>query len=61
MGEKLKEMRRAQHISMRELSRLSGVSRPTLSRIESGAVDSVRVGTLVAIAKVLGVSVRDFF
>lgn len=61
MGEKIRELRTAMRISQRELAELSGVSRQTIASIEQDPNASVRTGTLEAIAKALGVSVRVFF
>ena len=44
-----------------DLSRLSGVSRATISKLESGEEMDVKVGTLKAIANALGVGVSDLF
>ena len=61
MGEKIRDIREAAKISQDELAERSGVSRQTISAIETGRATSVTTGTLEAIAKALGVSVSVFF
>lgn len=61
MGEKLKMLRLAKDMTQDALAKASGISRQTIIAIESGASENVTTGTLEALAKGLGVSVRDFF
>ncbi len=61
MGEKIRDIREAAKISQDELAERSGVSRQTISAIETGRATSVTTGTLEAIAKALNVSVSVFF
>lgn len=61
MGEKIRELRERKHMSQEELAEKSGISRQTISAIETGKADSVTTGTIGAIAKALGVSVSIFF
>ncbi len=61
MGEKIRAIREKLKISQEELARRSGISRQTISKIESGTEVSVTTGTLEAIAKAMNVSVRVFF
>lgn len=65
MGYKIKEIRETKSIerpmTQDDLSRLSGVSRATISKLESGEEMDVKVGTLKAIANALGVEVSDLF
>jgi transcriptional regulator with XRE-family HTH domain/quercetin dioxygenase-like cupin family protein len=60
IGEKLREVRQEQHMSLRELANKAEISASMLSQIETGKVfPSVR--SLYSIATVLGVSVDYFF
>lgn len=60
IGEKLREVRQEQHLSLRELANKAEISASMLSQIETGKVfPSVR--SLYSIAAVLGVSVDYFF
>ena len=61
MGEKIKAIRERKKITQEELAERSGISRQTISGIESGKISSVTTGTLESIAKALSVSVVVFF
>lgn len=61
MGEKIKAIRERKKITQEELSERSGISRQTISGIESGKITSVTTSTLESIAKALSVSVVVFF
>lgn len=56
LGQRVREARRARGWSQSELAERSGVSRPTVARIEAGT--QVRVGTLNAVAEALGMHVK---
>lgn len=58
---KLKEIREAQNLSKQKLSKLSGVSRVTIGKIESEPDAVVNTSTLKKLADALGVSVSVFF
>ena len=58
---KLKEIREKKHISISKLSRLSGISRQTITSLENDEVDSANSKTLKALADALGVKISDFF
>lgn len=61
MGEKIKAIRERKKITQEELAERSGISRQTISGIESGKITSVTTSTLESIAKALSVSVVVFF
>ena len=61
MGERIRQIREGKRMSQEELANASGVSRQTISAIESGKAQSVTTGTLEAIAKALEVSIQNFF
>lgn len=61
VGEIIKAIRKRKKMSQTELAELSGISRQTISSIESGSITSVNTSTLDAIAKALAVSVGVFF
>ena len=54
----LSRVRKARGLSQEQLSRMSGVSRVTISRIESGK-ESPKVRTLLMLSKVLKVPLAD--
>lgn len=57
----LKYIRRHKFMTQEELSAKSGVSRPTIIKLESGNPASVSSKTLLKLADALGVDVRDLF
>ena len=57
----LKEIRDGKGVSITELSRLSGVSRQTIYRLENEDDDSANSKTLKALADALEIKVSDFF
>lgn len=57
---KLKELRIAKNMTQDELASAAGISRQTLSKIESGEEVEVKVTTLESLGKALGCSVADF-
>ena len=61
MGYKIKERRAELRMTQEELAQKSGVSRQTISSIETGKYDNVLVGTLAAIATALDTTVDKIF
>ncbi|MEA5049754.1 MAG: helix-turn-helix transcriptional regulator [Eubacteriales bacterium] len=61
MGNKIKAYRRQRKMTQAELSVISGVSRTTISGLESGRIMNTTAETLVKIAKALGGSISDIF
>lgn len=61
MGFKVKEIRLAKNISQEELSKASGVSRKTISELESGEVVNTTTSTLAKLADALECKVGDIF
>lgn len=60
IGKKIRELRKAEHLTLQELSKTSGVALATLSRIETGRM----TGTLEShmnIAKALGISLVELY
>ena len=58
---KLKEIREAKNLSKLKLSKMSGVSRVTIGKIETEPDAVVNTSTLKKLADALGVSVSVFF
>ena len=56
LGERLHMARRRKGLTQRELGRRSGINYVTISRIETGVIQSVTTDTLMALAKELQVS-----
>ena len=61
MGYKVKEIRLAKKLSQEELCKAAGVSRQTLSDLESGRIVNTTTGTLTKIAEALNCKVTDIF
>lgn len=60
VGEKIKSLRIAQGLSLKDLSRQSGIKEETLTRIEEQGY-APPLGNIISLAKVLQVSVGEFF
>lgn len=61
MGYKIKERREAIKISQEELAKKSGVSRTTISLLETGAMKYASSKTLLSIASALGTTIDNLF
>lgn len=61
MKNRLKEIRVERNLTQEELSVKSGVSRITISGIESGRMSVTKTDTLTKIADALGMSVVSIF
>lgn len=61
MNNKIKEFRQAQGLSQEELSIKSGVSRPTISMIETNTLDNIESKTMLRLAKALNCDIGDIF
>lgn len=61
MNNRLKEYREKVGITQTELSKISGISRPTIIKIESGEEVELKTGTLVKLAEALNEKVGDIF
>jgi DNA-binding XRE family transcriptional regulator len=61
MGYKIRERREELRMTQDELAQKSGVSRQTISSIETGKYENVLVGTLAAIASALDTTVDKIF
>lgn len=58
VGGRIRKMREASGLNLHELARLSGISAPALSRIETGKRD-LRITSLYRIAAALRIKARD--
>jgi transcriptional regulator with XRE-family HTH domain len=61
MDFKIKELREKRKLSQAELAEMAGVSRPTISRLESGEDVVINSRTLEKLAKALEVSIKSLF
>ncbi len=58
IGEKIKEERKRQHVTQAKLAQDLGISRSTISQIESGTVQEIGVRKLIRILDYLGLELR---
>lgn len=58
IGQKLREARKARHLSQAELARPLGMSRATVSAIENGTIGEIGVRKLMALGAALGLELR---
>lgn len=58
IGREIKNIRKYKHITQEELSKISGVNKDTIRKIENGYVDA-NIVTLLLILEALGVSISD--
>ncbi len=61
MQYKVKEARLEKGLSQEELSKIAGISRQTISDLESGEIVNTTTATLTKLAKALGCDVTDIF
>lgn len=61
MGCRLKEVREEKQMTTQELAERSQISRVTISKIENNRVTDVKTGTLLKLAKALGVKFEELF
>jgi DNA-binding XRE family transcriptional regulator len=61
MKNKLREARKSKRFSQQLLAKESGVSRATITGIETGRIKNVMSETLIKLADALGMSVHDIF
>lgn len=54
LGQKLRETRKARHLSQAELAGSLGMSRATISAIENGTIGEIGVRKLMALSTALG-------
>ncbi len=58
--ERINELKKLRRLTNEELAQLSGVPLSTLAKLTSGATADPKLGTLVALARVLGCSLDEF-
>ena len=61
MEYRIRECREAQHLSQQALAEKSGVSRATISGLESGTIQVTTTETLLKLASALNTKVSDIF
>ena len=59
LGERLRRVRTQRQLTLREVAEATGISVPSLSRIERGATKEFRTGTLLSLAQWLGTDIND--
>ena len=58
LGKKIKELRLANELTIKDLSKKTGIGQSTISELETGKAKKPRIDTLVKIANVLEVDVN---
>lgn len=61
MGLKVKQIREAKGLTQTELAKRSGISRQTISAIENGKTEELKIGTVKAIAAALETTIDEIF
>jgi transcriptional regulator with XRE-family HTH domain len=61
LGKAIKARRTAAHLTVRGLAEQSGLTPATISRIETGQIDSPRPDHLLSLATALGTDLEDFY
>lgn len=59
MGKNLRVERAKLNITQEELSRMSGVNRPTISLIENDKMRDLKLNTVIKLAKALNITVSE--
>nr|WP_308667104.1 helix-turn-helix transcriptional regulator [uncultured Allisonella sp.] len=60
-GKKIKNSRLEKSMTQKDLEKMSGISRATISAIENGEVKNLRISTMKALSKALDKSIRYLF
>ena len=61
MNNKLRELRLEKGLSQEKLAEISGVSRPTISMIETNTLDNIESKTMLRLAIALNCDIGDIF
>lgn len=61
MSDRIKALRAEKGMTQEDLAEASGVSRLTISKLETGKLINARSKTMFAVAKALGVTLDDLF
>ncbi len=59
LGDRLRRVRTERRLTLREVAGATGISIPSLSRIERGAAKEFKSGTLLSLAQWLGTNLND--
>lgn len=59
LGARIKKLRADKKLSLRKLEQMTGLSRSTLSEIESGSIKNPTIATLSKIAQALKIPISD--
>ena len=59
LGERLRRVRTQRQLTLREVAKATGISVPSLSRIERGAAKEFKSGTLMSLVQWLGADVNE--
>lgn len=59
LGKNIRKLRTARNISLNELARKSSISPSTISKIETGETDDLKVNTVIKVANALNISLDE--
>lgn len=59
LGEKVKQIREKQNLSLRDLEKITGLRYSFIANIERGIVKDPRISTVIKLAKGLGISIDE--
>ena len=60
IGQKIRNLRKLNHLTLKQLADKVNLTQPQLSRLENG-VNTIQIDTLLQICKIFNVSIADFF
>lgn len=58
IGDRIRELRKTQHLSQEDLAEIAGVTKSAVSQWETGAVDNIKPPALLAIMRHFGVTLE---
>lgn len=58
-GDKLRQLREKQNLSLRDFEKLTGLTYSFIANIERGIVKDPRISTVIKLAKGLGISIEE--
>jgi len=59
LGKKVRQIRKEQNLSLRDLEKLTGLTYSFIANIERGIVKDPRISTVIKLAKGLGISIDE--
>lgn len=60
IGQKIRNLRKLNHMTLEQLAAKVNLTQPQLSRLENG-INNIQIDTLLQICEIFNVSIADFF